>query len=62
MKFEQYDIAKTLVEKEGYPPGTRVVVVGFYKYLEVYEVQILNKHDNPTALLTYKSDELEKII
>lgn len=62
MKFEEYDIAKTLVEKEGYPPGTRVVVVGFYKYLKEYEVQILDKSEDLSALLTYKSDELEKII
>lgn len=55
------NIVKTLVEKEGYPAGSRGVIVSKYKGGPLFEVEIWDNNDYPVDVIAYYDNELEKI-
>ena len=61
MHFKEYDLVKTLVEKEGYPIGTQGCIVSFYSDGLACEVEIWNKNNYPIDVVTYGLNEIELI-
>lgn len=61
MKIQERDIVRTLVDKEGFPKGTKGVVVSIYSGYSVCEVEIWDEANYPIDVITYKFDELEVI-
>lgn len=59
--FEEYDLVETLVTREGYPAGTRGVIVGFYSTGPACEVEVWDETDYPMGVATYLLTELRRI-
>ena len=59
MKFKEYDKAKTLVKKDGYPPATIGIIVSFYPNSDYCEVEIWDADGDPVDVVTYETKELE---
>ncbi len=61
MEILEYDLVKTLVEKKGYPKGSKGVVVSLYTGYPVCEVEIWDETNYPIDVVTYNFEELEVI-
>lgn len=61
MKIQERDIVRTLVDKEGFPKGSKGVVVSIYFGYPICEVEIWNETNYSIDVITYKFDELEVI-
>lgn len=59
--IKEYDLVKTLVEKCGYPKGTKGVIVGIYKRGEACNVELWDKNNYPIDVITYTTNEIEII-
>lgn len=59
--IKEYDLVKTLVEKYGYPKGTKGVIVGIYKGGEACNVELWDKTNYPMDVITYTTNEIEII-
>ena len=60
--IKEYDRVKTLIDKGQYPQGTIGVVVSFYDGHSACEVEIWNEQNYPIDVVTYKLNEIEKVI
>lgn len=63
--IKQYDIVKTLVDREDVPRGSVGTVVEVCTATGIedgYEVEVLNPDGSTLGLNTYTSDELELVI
>lgn len=59
--IKEYDLVKTLVEKCGYPKGTKGVIVGIYKGGKACNVELWDKTNYPIDVITYITNEIEII-
>ena len=59
--IKEYDIIKTLVEKDGFKAGSIGVVVSLYSTGPACEVEIWDNNHYPIDVVTYKYDEIELI-
>lgn len=59
--IKEYDLVKTLVEKCGYPKGTKGVIVGIYKREKACNVELWDKTNYPMDVITYTTNEIEII-
>ena len=57
----EYDIVKTLVEKEGFKVGTEGVVVSVYSDKKACEVEMWDDEKYPVDVVTFSINEVEKI-
>ena len=57
--MKEYDIVKTLVEREGFEKGERGIIVSFYPNNEACTLEILDKNNYPKGVATYAIDEVE---
>lgn len=56
--IKEYDIIKTLVEKEGFPAGSKGIVVSLYSAGPACEVEVWDETDYPIDVVTYLFSEL----
>ncbi len=54
-------LVKTLIEKNGFPAGTKGVVVSIYTSGPACEVEIWDENDYPVDVVTYLLSEIEEI-
>lgn len=59
--FQEYDLVKTLVEKENAPAGTIGVVVSLYSTGPACEVEVWDQDNYPVDVITYKFSEIELV-
>lgn len=59
--FQEYDLVKTLVEKENVPVGTRGVIVSLYSTGPACEVEVFGEDNYPFDVVTYEFHELELV-
>ena len=59
--FKEYDLVKTLVDREGFPAGTKGVIVGFYSSGPACDVEVWDQTDYPMVVATYRFSELQKL-
>lgn len=59
--INEYDRVQTTVEKNGFPVGTTGVVVGLYQNGLACEVEIWDDHEYPVDVVTYLTNELERL-
>lgn len=57
--LKEYDLVKTLVEKDGFPAGTKGVVVDVQLGGEGAEVELWGPDKSPAAVVGYYDSELE---
>ncbi len=57
--IKEYDIVKTLVEKEGFPIGSKGVVASIYSTGPACEVEMWDENNYPIDVVTFLFDELE---
>lgn len=57
--IKEYSIVRTLVEKEGFPVGTKGVVVSIYSSGPACEVEMWDENDYPVDVVMFLFDELE---
>ncbi len=60
MEIRERDIVKTLVDKDGFPKGSKGVVVYIYIDYPLCEVEIRKGH-RPIDVVTYFFNELELV-
>lgn len=61
MEIWERDIVKTLVDKKGFPKGSKGVVVYVYIGGPECEVEIWNESNYPVDVVTYAFNELEVV-
>ena len=59
MILKEYDKVITLVEKEGFPPGTTGIIVSFYANSDLWEVELWDEDDYPIDVVNFNLNELE---
>ncbi len=59
--LEEYTRVKTLVKKEGFPVGTKGVIVSMYSSGPACEVEVWDETDYPVDVVTYMLSELEAV-
>lgn len=61
MMIKEYDMVKTLVDKEKHPVGSIGVVVSLYSAGPACEVELWDENKYPIDVVTYMFDELEVV-
>ncbi len=61
MEIWERDIVKTLVERDGFPIGSKGVVVYVYEEGPACEVEIWNEKNYPVDVVFYYFNELELV-
>ena len=57
--FNEYDRVETLVEKDGFPAGTKGVIVSLYSTGPACEVEIWDENNYPVDVVTFTFSELK---
>ena len=57
--FNEYDRVETLVEKDGFPVGTKGVIVSLYSTGPACEVEIWDENNYPVDVVTFTFSELK---
>lgn len=57
--FNEYDRVETLVEKDGFPAGTKGVIVSLYSTGPACEVEIWDENSYPVDVVTFTFSELK---
>lgn len=60
--IKEHDLVKTLADKEGFPAGTKGVVVSIYSSGPACEVEVWDENDYPVDVVTYELNELAAVI
>ena len=59
--IKENDIVRTLIEKEGFPIGTKGVVVSLYSTGPACEIELWDNNEQPIDVVTFLLSELEVI-
>ena len=59
IKMKEYDLVRTLVDKEGFKKGSKGIVVAFYLDGKGVNVEIQDDNNHPIDVATYEIDEIE---
>ena len=57
--MKEYDLVKTLVDKEGFPAGMKGIIVAFYSDNLGVDVEIQDGNNIPIDVATYEISEIE---
>lgn len=59
--MHEYDLVETLVDKEGFPKGSKGVVVSVYSDGLACEVELWDEDDYPIDVVTFECSELKEV-
>ena len=57
--MKEYDIVKTLVDREGFIKGEKGVIISFYPNNVACSLEILDSNNYPKGVATYAINEIE---